>query len=205
MNCLWITKEIQTWLRHTSQKHISGLLLQLESEDAQISWQDRVSYSVSFICFFFSPIVCVDLGFFMYLPILSDFLESGYSRDDEHMKSLTHLSHTQNNSLTSNLILGADKIVKVTLVKWVLQTSRWGMALTFTVWQETLVWWCCLSLRKHIFATKLSLLRNIWSKYGKFVVEGPDLRSPNIKKKKMKLLIWCSSAVAQAYKCSSVT
>lgn len=67
--------------------------------------------------FFFSPIVCVDLGFFMYLPILSDFLESGYSRDDEHMKSLTHLSHTQNNSLTSNLILGADKIVKVTLVK----------------------------------------------------------------------------------------
>lgn len=91
--------------------------MQLESEDAQISWQDRVSYSVSFICFFFSPIVCVDLGFFMYLTILSDFLESGYSRGDEHMKSLTRLSHTQNNSLTLNLILGADKIVKVTLVK----------------------------------------------------------------------------------------
>lgn len=94
----------------------------------------RTGFLILFHLFaFFSPIACVDLGFFMYLPILSDFLESGYSRNDEHMKSLTHLSHTQNNSLTSNLILGADKIVKVTLVKWMLQTSRWGMALTFSL------------------------------------------------------------------------
>lgn len=78
----------------------------------------RTGFLILFHLFaFFSPIACVDLGFFMYLTILSDFLESGYSRGDEHMKSLTRLSHTQNNSLTLNLILGADKIVKVTLVK----------------------------------------------------------------------------------------